>query len=364
MFAYGRNMKRALLSLAAVVAWNAGGPRVAEAQTDTTTTPTNLIVKLLKVGDSEYNSNSNKPRPISKAECEESGLELTFRIDGLGVVTNPEFLEVWVGENCERTERKDADKDPCTPVADEELDSTLTSIPGFKVPVDELCAVDGKRTLHFLGVDSTNSSGAAKYAGTFAITIDKSAPNPPTDVNGGSGETQIPVSWDAPSGEVDHYLLVWDDAVSDGPSAGTGGSDDDGGTAALQPGPSACRSTRLLGGDDLGSDVDEFPSGLDGKRVDGNVEKTTLDGTDFRSKVAAVGVIAVDLAGNASVVSELACIRVVPTTGFWDKYQTSAGAVDEGCACSLPGSGASASGAWPVLLALGTLLMRARRRRS
>ena len=79
-------------------------------------------------------------------------------------------------------------------------------------------------------------------------------------------------------------------------------------------------------------------------------------------------VVAVDLAGNASPVSNITCISVVPTTGFWGVYKDSGGTVQPGCACSLPGqprnNPLTVAAVWPVALALLGLVARTRRRRS
>jgi hypothetical protein len=122
-----------------------------------------------------------------------------------------------------------------------------------------------------------------------------------------------------------------------------------------------------MAGDELPADPKKLPTELGGKKLTGKVSSATINGDDLGSKLAAVGVIAVDLAGNASPVSNIACVKVVPTTGFWDKYKANGGKAESGCACSLPGAPIDVAAGWPVGLVLGGLALRgvrARRRRS
>jgi hypothetical protein len=77
---------------------------------------------------------------------------------------------------------------------------------------------------------------------------------------------------------------------------------------------------------------------------------------------AAIAVVAIDQAGNESLVSEIACVKVVPTEGFWDRYQSDPNAVDPGCPCTAMGP-AQLESAWPIALSLALCGLSARRRR-
>jgi hypothetical protein len=65
-----------------------------------------------------------------------------------------------------------------------------------------------------------------------------------------------------------------------------------------------------------------------------------------------------------SPVSNIACLKVVPTSGFWDSYKTDGGEADAGCGCSVPGGAHGESRPWLSLLgaALGLIWLGSRRR--
>jgi hypothetical protein len=229
-------------------------------------------------------------------------------------------------------------------------------------------------------VNTLNSTATVMPYGVFELPLDVIPPNAPTNVDGGDGETRIRVTWERADANISRNYVIWDpkpitettpaDAgVTDGGdgmgAAGSSGStEDDGGTDDESADPS-CISTLMKAGDTI--DVDHLPKGLHMKPAVGDVESFELSGDLINSPRAAVAVVAQDLAGNVSVLSNVTCVNVVDTTGFWDDYKVNGGEAEAGCACSLPGTRASGRHARGGLLAtfalLGLAVARARRKR-
>jgi hypothetical protein len=131
---------------------------------------------------------------------------------------------------------------------------------------------------------------------------------------------------------------------------------DGGGTTSA----GACGPTLLVAG---ASPLD-LPSAVKRKKVN----ERTASGADIvpsdlgGAKSATIAVSAVDLAGNQGALSNLACIRVVETSGFIERFRKNGGQVETGCPCSAMGP-ARAEEAWPVGLAVLALGLSARRRK-
>jgi MYXO-CTERM domain-containing protein len=217
--------------------------------------------------------------------------------------------------------------------------------------------------------------------GVYELPLDVIPPNAPMNVKGGDGETQIRVTWERADTNIARNWIVWDpkpytasagdatsDASVDSGMSGSGGSsadEEDGGTSNAMS-DSSCLSSVLMAGQEI--DIDKLPAGIHRKQAVGDVESADLSGSDINSSRAAVAVVAQDLAGNWSVLSNIACVNVVDTSGFWDEYKVDGGDAEPGCACSLPGSGASetrhiASGLLATLALLGLAIVRVRRKR-
>jgi hypothetical protein len=189
--------------------------------------------------------------------------------------------------------------------------------------------------------------------GTFDLETDADAPDAPTEVTGGSGENRIPVDWDTDSSDIDRFIVYIDNEPTEAPGGAAGTSADVDGGGAVTTGD--CGSALLI----AGTDADSLPSSVRQKQVNeptaSGVELTPddIDGTS-----AAVAVVAIDEAGNSSPLSNVGCVKVVPTEGFWDRYEANGGQGQAGCPCSALGP-AQLQSAWPVALSL--LLLRRRR---
>jgi hypothetical protein len=108
-----------------------------------------------------------------------------------------------------------------------------------------------------------------------------------------------------------------------------------------------------------GADPASLPSTLPQKRVnEPTASGVELTADDIDGESAAVAVVAVDEAGNQSPLSNIGCVKVVPTEGFWDRYQNQGGEGQAGCPCSALGT-VHLHSAWPIALSL--LLVRLRR---
>ncbi len=348
-----------------------------------------FTVKLLSVNGAAYNVMSL--RPLNKKECD-SHVKLSFLIENLpGSNVNPAYIELWVGPSgtdCNvATRNTNTNGMQCMSVASKQIAKTDKTISSFEVTTAGLCGdstnrFEGTRTLYFLGVNSLDSNEVATVFSTYGLLIDQQPPAAPTGVSGGVGDTEIPINWSSTSSDVNHFELVWDpnassaatydagmssmstiDASSSSSDAAVSG--EDGGTVTQ---PNGCSSKVLMAGDEVAADPKSLPTELLGKTIEGKVVSTKVSGSELGSKLVAVGVVAVDLAGNASPVSNITCISVVPTTGFWGAYKDSGGTVQPGCTCSLPGqprnNPLTMAAVWPIALALLGLVARTRRRRS
>jgi hypothetical protein len=92
------------------------------------------------------------------------------------------------------------------------------------------------------------------------------------------------------------------------------------------PADTTCSSDLLVAGEPVD------PSSLNMKDgISKGAKSTTVDNAVGVGESAAVGVVAVDPAGNESVLSNTACLTGVPTNGFWDEYMASGGMAKSGC---------------------------------
>lgn len=324
-------------------------PAQAQAQaTGTTTTPSGTIaIQLVSIGGKTVGSS---PRPISLDDCTEP--TATIKFHARDVPTAKETLDLYIGDNCNQTNRTTADAN-CAfvdtfPINDsKELDMLVDA-------ADTTCPADGEPTFWFLAVDSSHGGeDVAMNFGTLKVKFDTKVPAAPDNVEGGAGERQIPISWETDEKENARFIVYIDDQATSGDDGSDGGTSSDG----------KCSSSRLV----AGSAAKDIPKSIPTQVIEeGTATGLDLDAKDIDGNLAAVGVVAVDIAGNESTLSELACVEVVPTEGFWEHYQKAGGTADTGCAVhAQPGGVARGEARGALVLALGLLaLARARRRRS
>lgn len=267
-------------------------------------------------------------------------VELEFEL--MGVPSDKSTIDVYEGNNCNDPSRDSDDTDTCDYLTSFETQESTELIVTLNASV--LGCMEGtsqQPTLWFLAVDSSESGEeVGQRYGTFEIEVDASAPNAPTDVEGGTGENQIPVEWETSDSDLDSFIIYIDSSPTDG-DAGIGC-----GSSVLvegQPPPSGGVTTKTIN---------------EANATSANLRPSDLDGTR-----AAVAVVAVDDAGNESPLSNISCVEIVPTTSFWEDYQSDPNAVDGGCPCAAVGPVHVENG-WPILLALCALGLRRRRARA
>jgi hypothetical protein len=308
---------------------------------------------LSKVGDEQYPDTTNYTTPINKRQCD-ANAELHLSLTGIPM--GFKYLEVWVGDTCQNGDRETrVGMALCEFVKIKEQDPAIISDNDFTIPVDKACTLgDGARSFYVLPVNTMRGTETAAKFARITLNFDRTPPSAPTGVHGGAGETVIGVSWSQPTSDNYYFWLVVDRNVSAG--------DTDSGDAD-------CSSANLTAGAEFDPESSSLPEGLWVKHINQKVSSTELDGQKdlhITRGRAAVAVIAEDLGRNRSVLSNVDCIEVVPTTGFWDAYRAGGGQAEPGCACTTPGAGLpNTRMAWPVLVALSLLTAawrRARRR--
>jgi hypothetical protein len=302
-----------------------------------------IAAVLTKIGSEPYTDTSYMI-PVSKKDCD-SNAELHFTLNN--IPTGYKYLEVWVGENCAiGTRATRVGEALCELVLDKEQDVTNTVDTDFTVPVMKACALgDGNRSIWVLAVTSENGSMDATAYAKITLTFDTTPPSPPGSVKGGAGQTEIPVSWTQPSDSY-YFWVVVDTNVS------ASDADVDAGSG------SECTSKLLQPDAEFDPDQDPLPDGVWVKYINEKASKATLSADDLgiTEGQAAVAVMAGDRGRNHSKLSNIACLDIVPTTGFCGKYREAGGAADAGCACTVPGmQRRDAHLGWAVLLGFGLL---------
>jgi len=290
---------------------------------------------------------------------------IEVRLDS--VPSNKESIDIWTGENCNLTTRKDTTNNSCTHIGDQPADRTTDL--RIQIKASDLisdCGAQQESTpkIWLLAVSTPNSAEdvGTGYAVITTLHLDTRAPAAPTKVKGGSGERQIPVEWATSENKLHGFIVLIDPNPTTSAAAGAagGGSDEDGGTTTLGGWNGECGSSVLT----PGAAESSVSSSITRKTVnESTATSVNLSSGDIAGNAAAVAVVAVDEAGNASPLSALACVHVVPTDGFWDRYQQGNAPVDAGCPCASLGP-AHAQSAWPVALVLGFIARSARRRRT
>lgn len=319
-------------------------PLTAYGQTTGSTSGT-IRVSLVAIGNEDVNTKT--PRPVNIDDCTEPTADLKFHLEN--VPSAKSTIDVYIGTDC-AMQNRDTEDASCDFVRDFDIEDRQE----LDVPIDAALTgcPNGMKTLWFLAVDSTQSGEevGANYA-SRDVHFDTSAPSAPSDVEGGAGEREIPVSWETDETEAQRFDVYIDDQAT----RGDDGAGADGGVS----GDGKCSSTRLH----AGTPADSISKRVHKKSIkEASANGIDLSSADISGDFAAVAVVVVDEAGNESVLSELACVEVVPTEGFWERYRTNGGDAVEGCECrAQPGRTRGGTGA--MLVACGFVLALGRRRR-
>ncbi|MFT3928514.1 MAG: hypothetical protein QM778_38650 [Myxococcales bacterium] len=316
---------------------------------------------------------------VNKEQCEvaEDGQGVTIEITVTSLSTQLNagagVLELWVGQysqDCSLGSNRQTlnvsldHKTVCYQVADPiyAIDATKQK---FKLNARSLfssdpsdpdvgCDLQSGQSLWILPLaNATPTSGAPGDAIAPALEIrfvvDVTALGAPTDVSGGSGETQAVVDWDAPSGAdtLTTYEIYYDL------------------TGISESADATCSSELLVPGAEAGT-----PSEGSLERVSlGNATRKTINPGDLGLAIGEkvpLALVALDAAGNRSVLSEVVCLRMVDTQGFWDACDADASCRGGLAACSAaPWTTAREDGgafAWELAGLLFALLWRKRPR--
>jgi hypothetical protein len=215
----------------------------------------------------------------------------------------------------------------CVFVRSKEKDPTTTIDTDFTIPVSAACGLgDGQRSFFILPVNTIQGTDTVTNFSKVTLTIDTTPPTAPSSVKGGAGQTEIKVSWTQPS-DTYYFWVIVDTNVSIGTDLDSGINSD-------------CLSTSLTAGANFDPESANLPDGIWVKHINEKASSATLSSDDFgiTEGKAAVAVMAEDLGRNRSLVSNVACLDIVPTVGFWDKYKQGGGLAEQGCACTALGT--------------------------
>lgn len=327
-----------------------------------------VTVELLAIGDDDEITGTEARNP-NRQECE-SEATLSFQ---LTMVPEAQNLVLYVGDegaNCQDENVRDNPDnavDDCNGIGNVTL-STEARVE-VDVPLGNLLCTSGEQTirrLFFFPASGSDVSTTPTTYGCYDLTVDADPPAAPTDLNAPQGENVLTLSWE-PVGDstIQEYVAFYDDR-SDRQAAAASSDDEDGGISDLGTGNPDCPSSIIVQGAEL--DPSSLPSGIGDRSVTGMVASSVDISTgNISSEVLPVAVAARDQAGNLGPLSEVVCMRIVETTGFWDEYEAAGGDAQGGCACGVTGTrdrGAVAGAIAPIALALLGLGRRTRRRRA
>jgi MYXO-CTERM domain-containing protein len=330
-------------------------------------------ISLTKAGGKPYLGTPLNPTlPINAQACNQG----TIQVELLMLPAAYRYVQVWeapMGGDCSGSGRSVSTSTSATSNACQQLrppgtdstGSTQITLPADQpivVPIDDLCGAQG--TIHFQGTIALyflllHGTSVTEAAGAFSVlnlTIATTPPDPATNVQGNSGETQINVSWTRAAQTAQYFVVIDPTAISTADL-----------TIDAGLGDTICHSVELTEGMTLNLDDDNRvnlrPLVVQDEHY--SSDGTTIDGESLNTPLAAFGVITKDVAGNYSNLSNVSCIKVVPTTGFWARYLANGGDAEQGCACSSVGSPRSRGpvGFLAGLAVFGLLAVRLRTRR-
>jgi len=316
-------------------------------------------------------ANDRDANTLNKAECVRND-RFTFTVTATATDSLSNYqLEVWAGSGC-------ADKGAritnpqCRLVFNDEPSTNSNTIvveaqeivsddfgknPAEASAEDCESTTSGKtdRTLYFLLVDGSDDVETSGSWAGYAMKFDMVAPDAPTGVSAGIGESSLVMSWSQPddSDDLGGYRFYCDPPPGgpDGEGGATGSAGASGTSGTSGTPTDGCSSSSLVPGE-------APPEGYDC----GDTSDTATNGeaTDLENgQTYAVAVASVDDYGNVGVLSEVACGTPEPVTGFFEAYREAGGQAGGGF-CAMR-AGKSRLSAGLVGLALLGLLLRRRR---
>lgn len=316
------------LRLVALAACALGlSPFAVEAQTTCTPSFTKVITEFGGRTTANYST-----LPINIDECIDN--PITIDIQFTSLPTSEATLTVWEGSDCFNSTARIGTTKTCDLLTEMDI-PTSGSGPLSISMADLACMVglDENQTLYFLPLANKDAATEVTNCDTLTIKIDTVAPAAPTNVQGGSGESSVNVSWTSAGDDTEEFIIYYD------------------------PDDTTCASPLLV----AGSEVD--PAGLRSVRASkgGTSKSITIGSVLAVGESAAVGVVAVDIAGNESVLSTTACLAKVETTSWLDLHEAQGGKTGNTCSvAALSDAHLSMLALWSMLIAL--LSLRAARR--
>ena len=292
---------------------------------------------------------SSLTAPFNKKECEQDvSVDLLFN----NVPTSSAgsmYVDFWYGlgasQSClDPTTRNNAPGVTQCIYEFEEMSNNATMLT-FTTTVSKLVpCTSGQYTVWALAVQSMKdetalSSPEVGISQTF--TVDASPPNAPTNVTTGSGNTAVPLLWTIPANDDLSGYEVIIQAIADASDT-------------------SCATATLVQGADVASDALVAAT-----LMGGGATSVNIDPSQFGVPVggyAAVAVVSKDLAGNVSVLSQVACLHRVPTNGFWAEYQQNGGNAKT-CSVVAPGASSSRHGGWLAILGVAAAVSFLARRK-
>jgi hypothetical protein len=155
--------------------------------------------QVVTIGSDKYFDSSYKV-PINKKQCDSNAL---VQLSLTAIPAGFKYLEIWAGVQCAegiRATRGTNTIPPCKRIDYKEQDTTVTANTNFVIPASAWCDQDdGMRSVFILPVNTLEGSDNVATYANVALTVDRTPPSAPSNVVGGAGETEIPVSWSQPS---------------------------------------------------------------------------------------------------------------------------------------------------------------------
>jgi MYXO-CTERM domain-containing protein len=278
--------------------------------------------------------------PLNLEECQRGAIvELLFN----NVPATASVIDIWRGEGCNATDpRTNANNQTCTWVASVPSgNETMFYVRSLAANLLMPCTTGTRQTLNlfFLAATASMTRETITSFAQISMTADADPPDAPTGIVAGDGNTAVPVSWTNPSGADLNNFWVLISPIED-------------------PNDTTCATATLVEGEPMPAGVSIAATPAGGSQnavIDPSAYGVAEDG------YAAVAVVTRDTALNVSPVSEVACLKRVPTGGFWSLYEAEGGTAST-CSVTAPGaaSGPSTGALW-LLAGLGAALVLRKR---
>ncbi|MEM9191334.1 MAG: hypothetical protein AAGF12_19330 [Myxococcota bacterium] len=275
---------------------------------------------------------------FSAAQC---AANTSLRLQLRSVPTDRNRLVFFRGDDCNLVESRDGDEpasecdrltipDITASSADLEVTTDVLSLLVHTMDNTTLTCdnIDASRDIFILAVDDDpNSEDVGTGWGVITLELDTVAPNVPSNIAGGTGNTAIPVGWGELDPDTDEHRIYVDET--------------------------GCPSTTLIAGESAAGLTPVTTVGGTSTSADINGQELGLQIGDM----AAVAVTSRDATDNESVLSDVVCVTRVETEGFCETFGNC-----ETCSVT-PGTSRGFGSLGFAMLAAGAALVVRKRRR-